>query len=60
MCTARDRFAPRGRAARRCLDVQRRSTLHPRGGGERRMAVMAIWTLDDGKVAALREVDAEI
>jgi ketosteroid isomerase-like protein len=35
-------------------------TLHPRDGGEQRMAVMAIWTLEDGKVAALREVDAEI
>jgi len=35
-------------------------TLHPRGGGEQRLAVMAIWTLDDGKVAALREVDTEI
>jgi ketosteroid isomerase-like protein len=34
--------------------------LHRRDGGEQRMAVMAIWSLEDGKVAALREVDAEI
>jgi hypothetical protein len=33
--------------------------LHPKGGGDQRMAVMAIWTLDgDGNVTALREVDA--
>lgn len=35
-------------------------TLHRRDGEDQRMAVMAIWTLEDGKVAALREVDAEI
>ena len=35
-------------------------TLHRREGGDQRMAVMAIWTLEDGKVAALSEVDAEI
>jgi ketosteroid isomerase-like protein len=35
-------------------------TLHLRDGGEQRMAVMAIWTLTDGKVSALREVDAQI
>jgi ketosteroid isomerase-like protein len=34
--------------------------LQRRDGGEQRMAVMAIWTLRDGKVSALREVDAEI
>jgi 2-polyprenyl-6-methoxyphenol hydroxylase-like FAD-dependent oxidoreductase len=33
-------------------------TLHQRGGDRERMAVMAIWTLADGKVTALREVDA--
>lgn len=32
--------------------------LHRRGGGTERLAVMAIWTLADGKVTALREVDA--
>jgi ketosteroid isomerase-like protein len=36
-------------------------TLHRRDdGGEQRLAVMAIWTLRDGEVSALREVDAEI
>jgi ketosteroid isomerase-like protein len=34
--------------------------LRRRDGGEQRLAVMAIWTLRDGKVSALREVDAEI
>jgi ketosteroid isomerase-like protein len=32
--------------------------LHRRDGASERMAVMAIWTLDGGKVTALREVDA--
>jgi ketosteroid isomerase-like protein len=32
--------------------------LHRRDGSEERMAVMAIWTVADGRVAALREVDA--
>jgi ketosteroid isomerase-like protein len=32
--------------------------LHRRDGAGERMAVMAIWTLDGGKVTALREVDA--
>jgi ketosteroid isomerase-like protein len=32
--------------------------LHRRDGGTERMAVMAIWTVADGKVTALREVDA--
>lgn len=35
-------------------------TPHRRDGGVQRLAVMAIWTLRDGKIAALREVDAEI
>jgi 2-polyprenyl-6-methoxyphenol hydroxylase-like FAD-dependent oxidoreductase len=33
-------------------------TLHRRDRSTERMAVMAIWTLADGKVTALREVDA--
>ena len=33
-------------------------TLHRRDGATERMAVMAIWTVADGKVTALREVDA--
>jgi ketosteroid isomerase-like protein len=33
-------------------------TLHRRGGSTERMAVMAVWTVADGKVSALREVDA--
>jgi ketosteroid isomerase-like protein len=33
-------------------------TLHRRDGSTERMAVMAIWTVTDGKVSALREVDA--
>jgi hypothetical protein len=32
--------------------------LHRRDGSEERMAVMAIWTVADGRVTALREVDA--
>jgi ketosteroid isomerase-like protein len=32
--------------------------LHRRDGSTERMAVMAIWTVVDGKVTALREVDA--
>jgi ketosteroid isomerase-like protein len=32
--------------------------LHRQDGSSERMAVMAIWTVDDGKVTALREVDA--
>jgi ketosteroid isomerase-like protein len=32
--------------------------LHRHDGASERMAVMAIWTVDDGKVTALREVDA--
>jgi len=32
--------------------------LHRRDGTTERMAVMAIWTVVDGKVTALREVDA--
>lgn len=33
--------------------------LHSKDGGEQKMAVMAIWTLNgDGEVTALREVDA--
>ena len=32
--------------------------LHRREGGTDRLAVMAIWTLADGRVTALREVDA--
>jgi hypothetical protein len=32
--------------------------LHGRDGSIERMAVMAIWTVVDGKVTALREVDA--
>jgi hypothetical protein len=32
--------------------------LHRTDGSTERMAVMAIWTVADGKVAALREVDA--
>jgi ketosteroid isomerase-like protein len=32
--------------------------LHRRDGGTDRMAVIAIWTVADGKVTALREVDA--
>jgi ketosteroid isomerase-like protein len=32
--------------------------LHRRDGSSERMAVMAIWTVADGKVTALREVDA--
>jgi ketosteroid isomerase-like protein len=32
--------------------------LHRRDGGTDRLAVMAIWTLADGRVTALREVDA--
>jgi ketosteroid isomerase-like protein len=32
--------------------------LHRRDGATERMAVMAIWTVSDGKVTALREVDA--
>ncbi len=32
--------------------------LHRNDGDAERMAVMAIWTVRDGKVAALREVDA--
>jgi ketosteroid isomerase-like protein len=32
--------------------------LHRRDGRAERMAVMAIWTVVDGKVTALREVDA--
>ncbi len=32
--------------------------LHRRDGTAERMAVMAIWTVADGKVTALREVDA--
>jgi ketosteroid isomerase-like protein len=35
-------------------------TLHRRDGGSERMAVMAIWTVADGKVTALREVDAPV
>jgi hypothetical protein len=35
-------------------------TLHRREGGDQRLAVMAIWTLDGDRVSALREVDAEI
>jgi hypothetical protein len=33
-------------------------TLHRRDGSTERMAVMAIWTVVDGKITALREVDA--
>jgi hypothetical protein len=33
-------------------------THHPHGGATERIAVMAIWTVADGKVTALREVDA--
>ena len=33
-------------------------THHPHGGATERMAVMAIWTVSDGKGTALREVDA--
>jgi hypothetical protein len=33
-------------------------TLHRHDGAAERMAVMAIWTVADGKVTALREVDA--
>jgi hypothetical protein len=33
-------------------------TLRRHDGGAERMAVMAIWTVADGKVTALREVDA--
>ena len=36
------------------------ASLQRRDGREQRMAVMAIWTLRDGKVSALREVEAEI
>ena len=32
--------------------------LHRHDGSVERMAVMAIWTVADGKVSALREVDA--
>src|SRR5262245_4619554 len=32
--------------------------LHRQDGSSERMAVMAIWTVDDDKVTALREVDA--
>jgi ketosteroid isomerase-like protein len=32
--------------------------LHRRDGETERMAVMAVWTVADGKVTALREVDA--
>jgi ketosteroid isomerase-like protein len=32
--------------------------LHHRDGSQERMAVMAIWTVADGRVTALREVDA--
>lgn len=32
--------------------------LHRQDGSSERMAVMAIWTVADGKVTALREVDA--
>jgi hypothetical protein len=32
--------------------------LHRRDGADERMAVMAIWTVDDGTVTELREVDA--
>jgi hypothetical protein len=31
-----------------------------RGGNTDRIAVMALWTIRDGKVAALREVDAAV
>ena len=34
--------------------------LHRQDGSTELMAVMAIWTVADGKVAALREVDAPI
>jgi hypothetical protein len=34
--------------------------LHRQDGSTELMAVMAIWTVSDGKVAALREVDAPI
>jgi ketosteroid isomerase-like protein len=33
-------------------------TLHGHHGSAERMAVMAIWTVADGKVTALREVNA--
>jgi len=32
--------------------------LHRHDGSTERMAVIAIWTVDDGKVTELREVDA--
>jgi hypothetical protein len=32
--------------------------LHRQNGSTERMAVMAIWTVKDGKVTVLREVDA--
>jgi ketosteroid isomerase-like protein len=32
--------------------------LHRQDGSSEHMAVMAIWTVDDGKITALREVDA--
>jgi hypothetical protein len=34
--------------------------LHRRDGSTERMAVMAIWTVADGNVTALREVDAPV
>ena len=35
-------------------------SLHRQDGSEERMAVMAVWTVADGKVTALREVDAPV